>query len=45
MALKPDLPTIQACILHDVLEDTEVTYDEMVKEFGNEVVESYKVIQ
>lgn len=39
MDLKPDLPTIQACILHDVLEDTEVTYDEMVAEFGNEVAD------
>ncbi len=39
MPLKPDLPTIQTCILHDVLEDTEVTYDEMVEKFGNEVAE------
>jgi GTP diphosphokinase / guanosine-3',5'-bis(diphosphate) 3'-diphosphatase len=39
MDLKPDLATIQTCILHDVLEDTEITYPEIEKEFGSEVAE------
>lgn len=33
MALKPDLPTIQTCILHDVIEDTDITYETIMKEF------------
>ncbi len=37
MSMKPDLPTIQTCILHDVIEDTEITYDDVKKEFGTEV--------
>lgn len=37
MSMKPDLPTIQTCILHDVIEDTEITYDDVKKEFGKEV--------
>ncbi len=37
MSMKPDLPTIQTCILHDVIEDTEITYDDVKKEFGIEV--------
>ena len=37
MTLKPDCATIQACILHDVIEDTPITYDDIVKEFGTEV--------
>lgn len=37
MALKPDMATIQACILHDVLEDTDVTYDELADVFWQEV--------
>lgn len=32
-----DEATIAAALLHDVLEDTETTYDELVKEFGEEV--------
>jgi guanosine-3',5'-bis(diphosphate) 3'-pyrophosphohydrolase len=37
MTLKPDCATIQACILHDVIEDTPITYDDIVREFGTEV--------
>ncbi|MDO5090499.1 MAG: HD domain-containing protein, partial [Cardiobacteriaceae bacterium] len=32
-----DLPVLQAALLHDVLEDTPVTADEMRAEFGDEV--------
>ncbi len=35
--LKPDLYTIQACILHDVIEDTSKTYDDILKTFWEEV--------
>lgn len=34
-----DLVTIQAAILHDTIEDTETTYDELVQEFGKEVAD------
>lgn len=37
MTLKPDATTIQTCILHDVLEDTDVSYEELKSEFGEEV--------
>ena len=33
-----DIPTIQAAILHDVLEDTPCTADEMKKAFGEDVL-------
>ena len=33
-----DSATIQAALLHDVLEDTQVTEEEMKKEFGSEVL-------
>ena len=33
-----DSATIQAALLHDVLEDTQVTEEEMEKEFGSEVL-------
>ena len=36
--LKMDASTIVAALLHDVLEDTPVTEDEMRKEFGEEVL-------
>lgn len=39
MELKPDLETIQTCILHDVIEDTDVTYDEIMQHFGKEVAD------
>lgn len=35
--LKPDLYTIQACLLHDVIEDTSKTYDDILKAFWPEV--------
>lgn len=39
MTMKPDLPTIQTCIMHDVIEDTDITYDEVKKHFGKEVAD------
>lgn len=35
--LKPDLVTIQACLLHDVAEDTEKTLEDILKNFWQEV--------
>src|SRR5947208_1115089 len=35
--LKMDLPTIATALLHDIVEDTTVTLDEIRNEFGNEV--------
>jgi (p)ppGpp synthase/HD superfamily hydrolase len=29
MQIKPDIATIQACFLHDVIEDTDFTYDDI----------------
>lgn len=37
MTLKPDAVTIQTCILHDVIEDTDITYKDIKQEFGEEV--------
>ncbi|MDO4713522.1 MAG: HD domain-containing protein [bacterium] len=37
MELKPDLESIQSCIMHDVIEDTPITYEEIAAEFGEEV--------
>jgi GTP diphosphokinase / guanosine-3',5'-bis(diphosphate) 3'-diphosphatase len=37
MDLKPDIESIQTCILHDVIEDSIFTKQEIEKEFGNEV--------
>ncbi len=34
-----DTSTICAAILHDILEDTKATYNDIVKEFGNETAE------
>ncbi|HOG14984.1 MAG TPA: RelA/SpoT family protein [Candidatus Absconditabacterales bacterium] len=39
MQLKPDLESIQTCILHDVIEDTMITQEEIQKEFGSEVAQ------
>ena len=33
MELKPDLASIQTCLLHDVLEDCDITPQEIEKEF------------
>ncbi len=37
MEIKPDLETIQTCLLHDVIEDCNVSEIEIEKEFGAEV--------
>lgn len=37
--LKPDIYTIQACLLHDVIEDTDKTYDDILKAFEKEVAQ------
>jgi GTP pyrophosphokinase len=37
MMINPDVASIQACLLHDVIEDTSLTYDDIKKEFGEEV--------
>jgi (p)ppGpp synthase/HD superfamily hydrolase len=34
MEIRPDIETIQACILHDVVEDTSVRVEEIEKLFG-----------
>lgn len=39
LTLKPDAVTIQACILHDVIEDTPITYEDILKAFGKEVAD------
>lgn len=37
LSMSPDLPTVQAALLHDVTEDTEVELSEIEKQFGPEV--------
>lgn len=39
LAIKPDIETIQACILHDVIEDTDIPYETLLAEFGQEVAD------
>ncbi len=39
MELKPDLASIQACIMHDVIEDTPITKEQIAAEFNEEVAE------
>lgn len=39
LAIKPDISTIQACILHDVIEDTEIPYETILKEFWKDVAD------
>ncbi|MCB9809905.1 bifunctional (p)ppGpp synthetase/guanosine-3',5'-bis(diphosphate) 3'-pyrophosphohydrolase, partial [Candidatus Peribacteria bacterium] len=34
LQIKPDLDTLIACLLHDVIEDTPTTADEIEREFG-----------
>ncbi len=36
--MKMDLPTLQAALLHDVLEDTEVSAEDLEKRFGKSVI-------
>lgn len=38
MSLTPDIQTIQACFLHDVIEDTPISSEEIGQEFGEEVL-------
>ncbi|PZM81979.1 (p)ppGpp synthetase [Candidatus Gracilibacteria bacterium] len=37
LELKPDIFTIQTCLMHDVIEDTPKTKEDIEKEFGTEV--------
>ncbi len=37
--LSMDVPTIIAGILHDIIEDTEVSYEQLAEEFGEEVAD------
>jgi len=39
MEIRPDIATIQTCILHDVIEDTTYTQKDIEKEFGKEVAD------
>jgi GTP diphosphokinase / guanosine-3',5'-bis(diphosphate) 3'-diphosphatase len=35
--IRPDVATIQACLMHDVIEDTDYTEDDIRSKFGSEV--------
>lgn len=35
--IQPDLPSMQAALLHDMIEDTNITAADIEKEFGKEV--------
>jgi guanosine-3',5'-bis(diphosphate) 3'-pyrophosphohydrolase len=37
MAIKPDMDTIKACLLHDIIEDCNITPAEIEKQFGSVV--------
>lgn len=37
MMIRPDCATIQACLMHDVIEDTDYTQADIAAEFGDEV--------
>lgn len=37
LSIKPDIETVSACLLHDVIEDTPITAKEIEKEFGKNI--------
>jgi (p)ppGpp synthase/HD superfamily hydrolase len=39
MEINPDVVSIQSCILHDVIEDTDYTYEDIEKLFGKEIAD------
>lgn len=39
MNIRPDLFTIQACLMHDVIEDTDYTHADITQHFGDEVAQ------
>lgn len=39
MEIKPDVPSMQTALLHDVIEDTPVTYEDVLEDFGQEVAD------
>lgn len=39
LSLNPDISTIQACFMHDVIEDTEFTYDDIHEIFWKDVAD------
>lgn len=39
LSIKPDIATIQACFLHDVIEDTDLNYEDIKEDFWKEVAD------
>lgn len=39
MEIKPDVISIQACLLHDVIEDTDYTYQDIEQRFSKEIAD------